>query len=72
MQQIKLFRGIESELARVEGQINQWLAQSGARVIQMSATLAPQSPALGAQPHSPSLMTHAPSDVLVVILYEKA
>ena len=72
MQQIKMFRGIESDLPRLEGQMNQWLAETGARVVQMSANLAPQSPALGSRPASPSLMTHAPSEVLVVVLYEKS
>ena len=70
MQQIKLFKGIESELPRLEQQINTWLKDSGARVVQMFGNLAPQS-LISDSPAGPSLSPYAASDMVVGILYEK-
>ena len=69
MQQIKLFRGLDSELPRLQDQINRWLAESGARVIQMSGNLSPQS-VLQDPKGAPPLSPLVPSEVLVTILYE--
>ena len=70
MQQIKIFKGVESETGTLEAEVNRWLAESKARVINMFGNMAPQS-------HSTSQSTglstgiFAPSDVLLVILYEQ-
>ena len=70
MQQVKIFKGIESEVASLESEINEWIRSSGAKVLNITGNIAPQTkdetsdaPALG---HGP----YAPSDVLVVVLYE--
>ena len=70
MQQVKIFKGIESEVTSLESEINGWIQSSGARVLSITGNIAPQTkddtsdaPSLG---HSP----YAPSDVLVVVLYE--
>jgi hypothetical protein len=71
MHQIKLFRGVENDLAGLEKQVNAWLAESGASVKSITGNIAPQSPPpdekLGAVGGSP----WAPSDVLLIVHYEK-
>lgn len=72
MQQVKFFKGVETDLPRLEIQINQWLAESGVRVIQIVGNMAPQT--MLNDPKSlggPTLSPHLPSDVLVAVLYEK-
>ena len=83
MHQIKIFKGVESDIADLERQINDFLRDSGARVVQMSGNIAPQS-ATSEAPESSRLgvdgggggrggkLGHAytPSDVLIVVVYE--
>lgn len=70
MQRIKIFKGIESEASRLEAEVNEWLAESGARVLHIFGNIAPQSP--GAEPSSGlSNSPFAPSDILLVVLYEQ-
>lgn len=75
MQRIKIFKGLESDLAGLENEVNQWLAESGARVLNMFGNIAPQSLASGASEKSVGTYItkspFAPSDVLLVILYER-
>lgn len=70
MQQVKIFKGLESELAALEGEINGWLAESGARVVQIFGNIAPQTLT---EDHSKGLTksAFAPSDVMIVVLYER-
>ena len=42
MQQIKIFKGLEGEIAALEKQVNTWLAESGARVLQITGNIAAQ------------------------------
>jgi hypothetical protein len=69
MQQIKIFKAFESNLAVMEKEVNTWLKESGARVVQMFGNLAPQS---GERNEANSLAAYpyVASDVLLVILYE--
>lgn len=69
MQQIKIFKGIESELSELENRVNGWLKQSGARVIQMTGNIAPQS---GVKEPSSLGRAYTPSDIVVIVLYEQA
>ena len=69
MQQVKLFKGLESELSKLEAEVNDWIRDSGARVLSISGNIAPQSEApegkrggLGSG--------FAPSDIVLVVLYE--
>src|SRR4051812_31018772 len=71
MHQIKIFKGIENDIAGLEKQINGWLEQSNAQVISITGNIAPQSPppdetlkALGQSPW-------APSDLLVIVHYSR-
>jgi hypothetical protein len=72
MQQIKIFKGIESELSSLEREVNEWLVESGARVVQIFGNLAPQSIPPTAKGAGLSNSEFAPSDALIVVLYEKA
>ena len=71
MQQVKLFKGLESELSKLEAEVNDWVRDSGARVLSITGNIAPQSDApkgkgggLGSG--------FAPSDVVLIVLYETA
>jgi hypothetical protein len=69
MHQIKIFKGLESNLGALEKDVNAWLAESGARVVQMFGNLAAQS---GQRNETNSLAAYpyVASDVLLVVLYE--
>lgn len=71
MHQIKIFKGIESETEVVEKQVNEWLAKEKVSVIQISGNVAPQALAPEALNNMLSRTAHPPSDVLLVVLYEK-
>ncbi len=61
MEKIKLFKGVEIELQALEDQINEWLQESGARVISVTGNIAPQSSTGG---------SFTTSDILVIVTYE--
>jgi hypothetical protein len=69
MQQIKIFKGIESELGDLEARVNAWLRDSGARVVQSFGNIAPQSLTQSGQPGLSK--SYTPSDVLIILVYEK-
>ena len=64
MQQVKIFECLENEIKSLEGEINQWLSESGARIISITGNIAPQG--VTSQPKA----RPAPSDVLLIVLYE--
>lgn len=68
MHQIKIFKGLESNLPQLEKDVNTWLAESGAQVVQMFGNLAAQS---GQRNETNSLAAYpyVASDVLLVILF---
>lgn len=73
MQQVKIFKGVENDLASLEREINGWLAESRASVKQMIGNIAPQSLAGAAQgAHGLTKSEFPPSDILVLLLYEKS
>ena len=75
MQQVKLFKGIESEINQLEAEINDWLNSSGAKVLQINSNIAPQSilpSSSGGLATGGSSQRFAPSDLFVAILYEKS
>ncbi len=65
MQQIKIFKSIESELGSLEGEINDWISEESVRIVEIFGNIAPQSPS------TPGMGSFSSSDVLVVILYER-
>lgn len=71
MQKIKIFKGVENDLAALETEINAWLAATPATVKQIIGNIAPQSPAANVQGgHGLTKSEFPPSDVLLVVLYE--
>ena len=68
MQQVRIFKSIESELVPLEKEINTWLKESGVRVVSITGNIAAQS---GSPASHGGLSSFSASDVLLVILYEK-
>jgi len=68
MHQIKIFKGVENDLQAMTQEINAWLAQSKARVLNMYGNIAPQSYSESGRGLTKS--EFPPSDVLLVFLYE--
>ena len=77
MKQIKLFVGREDHTADLEGEVNAWIAESGAAVLSITGNISPQSvlPSKEAASNLSSSGTHtrrfAPSDILLIVTYEK-
>ena len=65
MQQVKIFKSVDTELEDMESQINRWIRKSGARVLSITGNLSSQ-PGASQGP----LDSFAASDVLVIVLYE--
>ena len=64
MQQVKIFECLETEIQSLEDDINAWLRETGARIISITGNIAPQS--VSSHPKA----RPAPSDVLLIVLYE--
>jgi len=69
MYQVKIFKGQESNLGGLETEVNAWLAESNARVIQILGNMAPLSGGRN-EGNSLSAYPYVASDVLFVVLYE--
>jgi|TARA_B110000495_G_C22920606_1_gene537841 hypothetical protein len=65
MQQIKIFKSIESEITTLEQDINLWIKETGAKNIQISGNIAPQTEA------APGMGSFSSSDILITILYDE-
>ena len=65
MQQIKIFKSIESELGSLEEEINDWISEQAVTIVKIFGNIAPQSPS------TPGMGSFSSSDVLVVIVYER-
>lgn len=72
MQRVKLFKGLECEVERLEQQINEWAESEGAKILQVNSSIASQSYNPAAKSGS-SLQGNigVSSDILITILYEK-
>lgn len=78
MQQIKIFIGREDTPSDLSDEVNAWIADSGVNVVSISGNLAPQS----VLPHKEAgaggqlgaggtTRRFAPSDLMVMVTYEK-
>jgi hypothetical protein len=65
MQQVKIFKSVDTEIPELERQINRWMRKSGARVLSITGNLASQLNAT-----SGPLNSFAAGDILVIVLYE--
>ncbi len=64
MQQIKIFKSIESERDQMENDINRWIRKSGAKVISVTGNISSSSQ------NSQSMSSFSGNDILLVVLYE--
>ena len=71
MQQIKIFKALEHDLTALETRINEWLRESGARVLQISGNIAPQTEHPRNEAASFTKAVYPCSDVVVFVLYER-
>jgi hypothetical protein len=71
VQQIKIFEGIENDLAALETEVNSWLVESNADVIHIFGNMAPQSGVADGKSTGLSHSDFPPSDVLLVVHYRK-
>jgi hypothetical protein len=72
MQQVKLFKGVENDLAGLEKEINHWIRQSGAKILSVTGNVAPQGQAREGASGSLGGSHFATSDVFVIVFYEEA
>lgn len=71
VQQVKIFKGIETDLRALEDQVNDWLLDTQVQIISMVGNLSPQSMGTASQDKGLTTGSFAPSDVLLIVLYEK-
>ena len=64
MQQVKVFKSVDTEIPELERQINRWMRKSGAKVISITGNLTAQSGSGG------PMNSFAGGDVLLIVLYE--
>jgi hypothetical protein len=71
MQQIKIFKNVENDLAALEEEVNTWIVESEAAVLQVFGNISPQS--RSSLPHATGLTKSEfpPSDVMIVVLYDR-
>lgn len=65
MRQVKLFKGVEMDMATLESQVNQWIEKSGVEVTQITGNIAPQAHT------SPGQDRMSGSDVIIIVEYIK-
>ena len=70
VQQVKLFKGIESEVSALEAEVNAWIRESGAKIISVTGNVAPQSNLPDGKGGTMGRSLYPPSDILLVVLYE--
>ena len=72
MQQVKIFKKDEDETHLLEEEVNQWIRNSGAKIISITGNIAPQTEPLARKKkgRGKSAMEFPPSDVLLIVLYE--
>ena len=71
MQQVKIFKNVETNLGELEEEVNTWISRSGARIVSLTGNIAPQSDSSGAK-GGLSNSAFPPSDVVIIVLYERS
>ena len=64
MQQVKIFKSVDTELGDMETTINQWIAETKAKILSIEGNISPQAGKHGIQG------SFSAADVLVIVLYE--
>lgn len=68
--QVKLFKGLESATHELEAEINAWLRDSDVEVVSISGNIAPQTLNLG-NTSKDTGRAFAPSDLFIIVQYRK-
>lgn len=63
MQQIKIFKSIESERQELEKEVNRWIRKSGARVLSVTGNITSQG-------NSGPMSSFSGSDIIIILLVE--
>ena len=71
MHQIKIFKGLEDDASTIEHDVNEWLEKDKVKVLQIFGNVATQALAAEVVSNTLSKTAHPPSDILLVVLYEK-
>ena len=71
MHQIKIFKGIESEVGLLEESVNKWLLQNEVKVIGIQGNMAPQSYPTEGKNVAIAKGAFAPSDIVIIVHYER-
>ncbi|QEG43520.1 hypothetical protein [Roseimaritima ulvae] len=66
IQQVKLFKTIESELPEMEKTINRWIQKNKVKVLSITGNIASHGAASGGP-----MSSFSSSDILVVVMYER-
>lgn len=72
MHQVKIFIGLESNIEAMEENLNGWLKESGAKVINMFGNIAPQTVTADSKGSTLAERKFSSSDVFITVLYETA
>lgn len=64
MQQVKIFKSIDSEREEMEKEINRWIRRSGVRVLQVSGNISAAAGGNG------PMSSFSASDILITLLVE--
>ncbi len=64
MQQVKIFKSIESERIELEKEINRWIRKSGARVLSVTGNITSQGGGGG------PMSSFSGSDIIIILLVE--
>ena len=68
VRQVRLFKRLESDINALQEEINGFLREPGVRLVSVSGNIAPQSETDGKRLGGDG---YTPSDVLVIVVYEK-
>lgn len=71
MQQVKIFKSLESDVTDLERQVNAWIRQSRARITSITGNIAPQTETHDAKSAALGKGAFPPSDVMLIVLYEE-
>lgn len=69
MQQIKFFKGVETDIPQLERQVNDWIKAHHATVVNVFGNMSPQT----MRPEGVAgARQYPPSDVFIAVVYEAA
>ncbi len=64
IQQVKIFKAIESDRDQMEKDINRWIRKTGAKVISITGNISSSTP------QSHAMSSFSGNDILLIVLYE--